>query len=653
MANERTGMRAGRLLVLAGFLCTATQIINAQTNILGTNLIVNGNAEAGPAGTATTLVATIPNWTVTGGGNVLSYGLSSLLQTSDPAPPDHGFQYFVAGGGHGVNAVLIQDIDVSSAATGINAGTIKYTASAYLGSGVSSTRPDEGPAQMSLAFKNANGQTISTITLGPAYFPGLEAGLSFQQQIGLLPSGTARVTITLGLNSFNGEHGAADSLSLVLSQAGSGPGLGTNLVVNGSAEAGPAAPIASTVQNIPGWSTNFGASVASYGGTGWISTSDPGPVDRGVNVFCGFHGQAGGSMYQDVDVSPVAALIDSGQVTYQLSAWLGAVTISQAPTLSYVFFDWSGKQLAATGQLGPGSHVGTSLIQTSHSASLPAGTRVIHLTVNFPTSASALADNISFTLAAPSGPPVISPAGVVSASAFGGFSIISPGSWIEIYGTDLAAATRGWSTSDFSNGVAPTSLSGVSVSVGGVPAFVDYISSNQINALVPSSASAGVQQIKVTNSNGVSDGFAIVVNPTEPGLLAPPAFQIGTKQYLAALFPDNQTFALPEGAIAGVASRPAVPGDTLTIYGVGFGPVSGAFTAGTIVTQQNSLTTPLQFLFGSTAAVVMYYGLVPSFTGLYQFNVVVPKIPTNSAAPVSFTLGGMKGTQSLYVAVQN
>jgi hypothetical protein len=42
--------------------------------------------------------------------------------------------------------------------------------------------------------------------------------------------------------------------------------------------------------------------------------------------------------------------------------------------------------------------------------------------------------------------------GVVSASAFGEFSAISPGSWIEIYGTNLAVGTRTWGSSDF-NGV--------------------------------------------------------------------------------------------------------------------------------------------------------------------------------------------------------
>jgi uncharacterized protein (TIGR03437 family) len=96
-----------------------------------------------------------------------------------------------------------------------------------------------------------------------------------------------------------------------------------------------------------------------------------------------------------------------------------------------------------------------------------------------------------------------------------------------------------------------------------------------------------------------------------------------------------------------------MPGDVLTIYGVGFGPVTGGFTAGTIVTAQNSLTAGMQLSFGSAAVTPAYDGLAPSFVGLYQFNVVVPAVAVNSTLPLTFTLGGTKGSQTLYIAVQN
>ena len=142
------------------------------------------------------------------------------------------------------------------------------------------------------------------------------------------------------------------------------------------------------------------------------------------------------------------------------------------------------------------------------------------------------------------------------------------------------------------------------------------------------------------------------MNQTQAGLLAPSSFIVNGKQYVTALLSDG-SFALPENAIAGVASRPAMVGETVLIYGVGFGPVTPGFTAGTIVTADNSLTTKPQFLFGNTSATLAYDGLAPSFTGLYQFNVVVPNVNTNNAVPISFNLGGVPGSQTLYIAVQN
>ena len=69
-----------------------------------------------------------------------------------------------------------------------------------------------------------------------------------------------------------------------------------------------------------------------------------------------------------------------------------------------------------------------------------------------------LADNLSLTLSAAgvTGIPAIN--AVVSASAFGGFTTIAPGTWVEIYGTNLSSTTNTWSGSDFKNGVGPTLL---------------------------------------------------------------------------------------------------------------------------------------------------------------------------------------------------
>jgi len=429
--------------------------------------------------------------------------------------------------------------------------------------------------------------------------------------------------------------------------------LGTNLLVNGNAEAGPNATPPAYALYIPAWSTSNDVSVAPYGGTNWIQTTDPGPPDEGVNLF--WHGADGGvsTMYQDIDVSPAASLIDASLVTFEVSAWLGAVGGSTSPTLTYSFFDWSANQLAATATLGPFGYMGTGVYETSASGTLPANTRRVRVTVSFPYG-DTLADNIAFTLAAPGGPPVIAPGGIMSAGDFGAFFLAAaPGSWIEIYGHDLtASAPTGWSGSNFNNGVAPTKLGDVSVSVGGTAAYIDYISPGQVNVEIPSDApiSSGTVDVTLTNSHGTSSALPIYLYSTLPGLLAPSSFTIKGKQYVVGILSDG-SYALPANAVAGVASRPAMPGETVTMYGVGFGPVTPEFDAGTIVTGQNSLTTSLQMMFGNTPAALPYEGLAPSLVGLYQFNVVVPNIGGNDATLLSIKLGGYSGLQKLYIAV--
>jgi uncharacterized protein (TIGR03437 family) len=48
----------------------------------------------------------------------------------------------------------------------------------------------------------------------------------------------------------------------------------------------------------------------------------------------------------------------------------------------------------------------------------------------------------------------------------------------------------------------------------------------------------------------------------------------------------------------------------------------------------------------------VYAGLVATCMGLYQFNVIVPSGVSGDAVPLSFTLGGTRGEQTLFVAVQ-
>jgi uncharacterized protein (TIGR03437 family) len=250
-------------------------------------------------------------------------------------------------------------------------------------------------------------------------------------------------------------------------------------------------------------------------------------------------------------------------------------------------------------------------------------------------------------------PVITTPGGVVTATSYGGFSSIAPATWIEIYGRNLATTLQQtWGGGDFKGAQAPTALGGTTVTVGGKSAFVDFVSPGQVNAQVPSGLASGPQPVVVTTFGGSSVAFTITVNATQPGILAPSAFRLPAGQYAVALFPDNATFVLPPGLVTGVRTQRAKPGDTIILYGVGFGPVTPDISAGLIVQQANSLPG-FTASFAGTPATVSFAGLVSGFLGLYQFNVIVPQVAASDAVPFTFTLGGKAGTQSLILPIGN
>lgn len=241
---------------------------------------------------------------------------------------------------------------------------------------------------------------------------------------------------------------------------------------------------------------------------------------------------------------------------------------------------------------------------------------------------------------------------VITAGAFGGYSgLAAPGSWIEIYGTNLAGNTREWTTQDFTNGAAPTTLGGTSVTIGGKAAYVRYVSPGQVNVQVPDGLPNGAIPVVLTSQGVPSAPASLTVNPQEPGLLAPPSFQSGGRQYLAALHSASGAF-VANSSIAGVPAAPATPGETLVLYGIGFGPLRQGAVAGQIAVGQTQIANNLTISIGGVNATVSYAGLAPGLVGLYQFNVTVPGNVAAGDQPVALTLSGGPFTrQSLYLPV--
>ncbi len=250
--------------------------------------------------------------------------------------------------------------------------------------------------------------------------------------------------------------------------------------------------------------------------------------------------------------------------------------------------------------------------------------------------------------------PSIASNGVIMASAFGGYSTAAPGAFIEIYGSNLAGTTRTWTGSDFQSGAAPTMVDNVSVTIGGVPAYVSYVSPTQVNVEVPAGAGVGGADAVVLTYNAQASPTAqLLVTNLQGGILAPANFKVNGKQYAAAFHLDNSV--VTNGSVPGVKGTPAAPGETIVFYGLGFGPVNPTTTpyAGQIAQGQSTLQTPVELQFGPLDGNMVYQGLAPELTGVDQFDVTVPQGTPSGDVPLIVSQNGLPIAQtSLYIPVQ-
>jgi uncharacterized protein (TIGR03437 family) len=235
---------------------------SSAQSLLGANLIVNGNAETPAVADPTRINGSpvdVPGWSRTGLFTLDSYTDSNGdLDGSAPGPPDRGSFYFY--GGPDPLSSAAQDIDVSSAATPIDAGSVSYALSGWLG-GYSSQNDNTA---LGLQFQDWNGAVLGSATLGPVSAADRNnvSSLLRLSQGGSVPPETRIVHISLTITRTDGSDndGMADSLSLVLSGPGSTSGNPaiTGIVNDASFTAGgPISPGA--------WIAIFGTGLAPAG----------------------------------------------------------------------------------------------------------------------------------------------------------------------------------------------------------------------------------------------------------------------------------------------------------------------------------------------------------------------------------------------------
>jgi uncharacterized protein (TIGR03437 family) len=272
-------------------------------------------------------------------------------------------------------------------------------------------------------------------------------------------------------------------------------------------------------------------------------------------------------------------------------------------------------------------------------ANLAAGTYIADVTVAATDSGISPA-SISVTLVVQGTQPAGTITAVVNAGSFQ--TGIASGTWLSIFGTGLSQRTYTWQAADIVNGTLPSSLQGVSVTINGVPAYIDYISPTQINVLAPDDGTVGAVQVQVITAKQASNALTVQKSQFAPAFLT-----LGGAS-VAALHTDYSLVGAPN-LLPGAVTTPAKPGETILLYGVGFGPSTPPQPSGQVVPAAVPLANPVQITIGGLPASVTFAGLVQS--GLYQFNVTVPALP-NGDAVVQATISGVPTQKGVSLNVQ-
>ncbi len=241
-------------------------------------------------------------------------------------------------------------------------------------------------------------------------------------------------------------------------------------------------------------------------------------------------------------------------------------------------------------------------------------------------------------------PTFLGQSATVNAASFA--TGVAPGSIATIFGTGLTRGVNGVVLP--SSRALPYSLRGTSVLVNGVPAPIFAVANvngqEQINFQVPWEIQgepippqAGLTPITVTKDPSVS---IVVVNN---GAVSPA---------LRALYSDVQPAIITTDGTHAVAvhsdyslvtsQNPARPGDFITLYGVGFGPVTPSPATGAPAgASPPSIMNPNPIVgIAGHNATVQFAGLSPGSVGLYQFNIVVPDGLGIGDLPALINVGG-------------
>lgn len=227
--------------------------------------------------------------------------------------------------------------------------------------------------------------------------------------------------------------------------------------------------------------------------------------------------------------------------------------------------------------------------------------------------------------------PVVFNDSLTDAASFQFGVPVAPGTLVSLFGANLNAGNAFPSALPL-----PSKLDDVEVRLNDMPIPLLFAGPAQVNAQIPYSLEPDIEyQLEIRRGSAIVTPQPVVIAQARPGVFTVDQSGQGQGHIYRALADGSQRLA--------DAAGPATAGDVLVIYCNGLGLTNPPVTAGAAAPVSPLAVTanPVTVTIGDRSATILFAGLAPGFTGLYQVNVQVPTgIAVGGAVPVILTVAG-------------
>lgn len=263
--------------------------------------------------------------------------------------------------------------------------------------------------------------------------------------------------------------------------------------------------------------------------------------------------------------------------------------------------------------------------------------------------------------------PSINEGGIVLATGTPVVRAATAHALVTIYGQEFARSGVAALVAALDNsGRVSTQLAGTCVEIDGERSPLLAVLPHQINLQVPHLGGLGPASVVVVRSCGTTNEVRSQPRPVDIAATVPAFFHFVNRDDgrnpIAALHGGGPRLVGAAGLLSeGVETSPAAPGETISLFGTGFGPTRPSYEAGEIpqyVNADNPLaplaTQSVRVSFGGMELPgedIFYVGLAPCCAGLYQLVARVPESAADGDLGVRIVIDGVSSPEGPYITV--